>query len=213
MSRVRPITRASLETLGAARWSRPGEGMRPQLLGWLATPEAKEVGAGKPRRNCWRGCFAEQFEGSGRHGRAATPKTKEELKFGGGLQKPPMTPTRPTPPKGKGRAEEGSMWGYKVQVAETVSEAGPWGRGSRTRNFPLRGGDPGRARESDEEGGAEGWNWKQQGLGHGQASRGSTWDGGLYLHPEAGGGGGRRAGELIGPAPRPAPEQRGTLCQ
>ena len=146
--------RAPLETL-ARKMVEAGKDAR-QLLGWLATPAAKELRMGKQTTLLAR-VFGEQFEvpASG----APQPKTKEELSSA--RVQNPHDPDATYAAKGKGEQKKEQV-GYKVQVAETVSEA-VLVAGEPTGNF-ISGMVAHAARESDEEG-AQKMEQEQQALG------------------------------------------------
>src|ERR1017187_9803870 len=146
--------RDPLETL-ARKMVEAGKDAR-QLLGWLATPAAKELRMGKQTTLLAR-VFGEQFEvpASG----APQPKTKEELSSA--RVQNPHDPDATYAAKGKGEQKKEQV-GYKVQVAETVSEA-VLVAGEPTGNF-ISGMVAHAARESDEEG-AQKMEQEQQALG------------------------------------------------
>lgn len=146
--------RAPLETL-ARKMVEAGTDAQ-QLLGWLATPAAKAWERGTQTTLLAR-VFGEQFEVlvSG----APQPKTKEELSSE--RVQNPHDPDATYAAKGKGEQKKEHV-GYKVQVAETVSEA-VLVPGEPTRNF-ISGMVTQAARESDEEG-ARKMEREQQALG------------------------------------------------
>ena len=116
-----------------------------QLLGWLALPEAKGLAQGTQAQLLAR-VFAEQFEWVAP---AATvqPKAKEQL--GSERVQNPHDPDATYAAKGQGEQKKEHV-GYKVQVAETVTET-VLAAGEPTDNF-LTGIVTHAARESDEEG-------------------------------------------------------------
>jgi hypothetical protein len=135
--------RAPLETLTRKMVEAGADAQ--QLLGWLASPAAMEWARGTQVQLLSR-VFAEQFEvlaGSG----APQPKTKELLSSE--RVQNPHDPDATYAAKGRGEQKKEHV-GYKVQVAETVSEA-ILAPGEPTRNF-LSGIVTHAARESDEEG-------------------------------------------------------------
>jgi transposase len=135
--------RAALETL-ARKMVEAGTDAQ-QLLGWLATPAAKEFAGGTQVQLLAR-VFGEQFEvvaGTG----VAQPKTKEQLSSE--RVQNPHDPDATYAAKGTGQQKKEHV-GYKVQVAETVNEA-VLAPGEPTGNF-ISGILTHAARESDEEG-------------------------------------------------------------
>jgi hypothetical protein len=146
--------RAPLETL-ARKMVEAGNDAQ-QLLGWLATPAAKELRLGKQTTLLAR-VFGEQFEVPANG--APQPKTKEELSSA--RVQNPHDPDATYAAKGKGEQKKEHV-GYKVQVAETVSEA-VLVAGEPTGNF-ISGMVTHAARESDEEG-ARKMEQEQQALG------------------------------------------------
>jgi transposase len=138
--------RASLETL-ARKMAQAGADAQ-QLLGWLATPAAKEFAQGTQATLLAR-VFGEQFEvvaGT----EAPQPKTKEQLSSQ--RVQNPHDPDATYAAKGTGEQKKEHV-GYKVQVAETVNEA-VLAPGEPTGNF-ISGIVTHAARESDEEGAAK----------------------------------------------------------
>ena len=108
--------RAPLETL-ARKMAEAGTDAQ-QLLGWLAEPPAQEWARGKQAALLGR-VFSEQFEvlaGAG----APQPKAKEQTSSA--RVQNPHEPEATYAAKGKGEQKKKHV-GYKVQVAETVSEA------------------------------------------------------------------------------------------
>ena len=135
--------RASLETL-ARKMVEAGTDVQ-QLLDWLANPSVNELAQGTQARLLAR-VFAEQFEvvaGAG----SPQPKTKEQL--GSERVQNPHDADATYAAKGKGEQKKEHV-GYKVQVAETVSES-VLAAGEPTRNF-ICGIVTHAARESDEAG-------------------------------------------------------------
>ena len=135
--------RAALETL-VRKMVEAGTDAQ-QLLGWLATPAAKEFAGGTQVQLLAR-VFGEQFQvvaGTG----AAQPKTKEQLSSA--RVQNPHDPDATYAAKGTGDQKKEQV-GYKVQVAETVTEA-VLAPGEPTGNF-ISGILTHAARESDEEG-------------------------------------------------------------
>jgi hypothetical protein len=134
--------RASLETL-SRKFVEAGRDAQ-QLLGWLAGEGGARLAQGK-RVQLLRRVFGEQFEVSGPT--AVEPKTKERLSSE--RVQNPHEPEATYASKGTGEQRKEHV-GYKVQVAETVSEA-VLAPGEPTRNF-IVGMVTHAARESDEEG-------------------------------------------------------------
>ena len=135
--------RAALETL-ARKMVEAGTDAQ-QLLGWLATPAAKAFAGGTQVQLLAR-VFGEQFEvvaGTG----VTQPKTKEQLSSE--RVQNPHDPDATYAAKGTGQQKKEHV-GYKVQVAETVTEA-VLAPGEPTGNF-ISGILTHAARESDEEG-------------------------------------------------------------
>ena len=135
--------RAALETL-VRKMVEAGTDAQ-QLLGWLATPAAQEFAGGTQVQWLAR-VFGEQFQvvaGTG----AAQPKTKEQLSSA--RVQNPHDPDATYAAKGTGDQKKEHV-GYKVQVAETVTEA-VLAPGEPTGNF-ISGILTHAARESDEEG-------------------------------------------------------------
>jgi transposase len=135
--------RASLETL-ARKLVEAGADAQ-QLLQWLASPSAREWAQGTQARLLAR-VFSEQFEVVVATA-APQPKTKEQL--GSERVQNPHDADATYAAKGKGEHKKEHV-GYKVQVAETVSEA-VLVVGEPTRNF-ISGIVTHAARESDEAG-------------------------------------------------------------
>lgn len=137
--------RASLETL-SRKLVEAGQDAQ-QLLGWLATEAGSPWAQGK-RVQLLRRVFGEQFALGG--STALEPKTREQL-----TSERVQNPHEPEATYGcKGRGEQRKEHvGYKVQVAETVSEA-TLAPGEPTRNF-IVGIVTHAALEGDEEGGSK----------------------------------------------------------
>jgi hypothetical protein len=135
--------RAPLETL-ARKMAEAGTDAQ-QLLGWLATPPAQEWAQGKQAALLAR-VFSEQFEVAAGSG-APQSKTKEQISSA--RVQNPHDPDATYAAKGKGEQKKEHV-GYKVQVAETVSEA-VLVPGEPTGNF-ISGIVTHAARESDEDG-------------------------------------------------------------
>ena len=147
--------RASLETL-ARKLVEVGAAAH-QLLEWLAAPAAGQLGQGPHARLLAR-VFAEQFEvvpGAG----GPQPKAKQQLSTE--RVQNPHDPDATYASKGHGEQRREHV-GYKVQVAETVSQA-VLSVGEPTRNFVV-GVVTQSARESDEEG-AQKMSTEQKALG------------------------------------------------
>jgi hypothetical protein len=147
--------RAPLETL-ARKMAEAGTDAQ-QLLGWLAEPPAQEWARGKQAALLGR-VFSEQFEvlaGAG----APQPKAKEQTSSA--RVQNPHEPEATYAAKGKGEQKKEHV-GYKVQVAETVSEA-VLAAGEPTRNF-ISGIVTHAALESDQEGSGK-MELEQQALG------------------------------------------------
>jgi hypothetical protein len=147
--------RAPLETL-ARKMVEAGADAQ-QVLGWLATSAAKELRLGKQTTLLAR-VFSEQFEVQAGAG-APQPKTKEQISST--RVQNPHDPDATYAAKGKGEQKKEHV-GYKVQVAETVSEA-VLVPGEPTGNF-ISGIVTHAARESDQEG-AQKMALEQQALG------------------------------------------------
>jgi hypothetical protein len=128
-----------------------------QLLDWLANLPAQEWAQGKQAALLAR-VFSEQFEvvaGSG------TPQPKTQEQISSARVQNPHDPNATYGAKGKGEQKKEPA-GYKVQVAETVSEA-VLAPGEPTRNF-LSGIVTHAARQSDAEGSGK-MDLEQQALG------------------------------------------------
>jgi transposase len=135
--------RASLETL-ARKLVEAGQDAR-RLLGWLASTPETQWSRGKQVQLLGR-VFAEQFEVAA-GGAEVQPKAKEQL--GSERVQNPHDPEATYASKGKGDQRKEHV-GYKVQVAETVTEA-VLAPGEPTGNF-IVGMVTQAARESDEQG-------------------------------------------------------------
>jgi transposase len=135
--------RASLETL-ARKLGEAGTDAQ-QVLGWLATTAAQEWAGGTQAQLLAR-VFGEQFEVVAATG-ALQPKPKEQL--GTDRVFNPHDPDATYAVKGTGEHKKEHV-GYKVQVAETVTEA-VLAPGEPTGNF-ITGMVTQTGRESDEEG-------------------------------------------------------------
>ena len=135
--------RASLETL-ARKMAEAGVAAQ-QVLHWLAQAPDPKWAAGKQAQLLAR-VFAEQFEVVAAE---AAPQSKAKEQLGSERLQNPHDPDATYASKGKGEQRKEHV-GYKVQVAETVSEA-VLRAGEPTRNF-LTGMVTHPARESDEEG-------------------------------------------------------------
>jgi hypothetical protein len=147
--------RAPLETL-ARKMAEAGADAK-QLLDWLANLPAQEWAQGKQAALLAR-VFSEQFEvvaGSG------TPQPKTQEQISSARVQNPHDPDATYGAKGKGEQKKEPA-GYKVQVAETVSEA-VLAPGEPTRNF-LSGIVTHAARQSDAEGSGK-MDLEQQALG------------------------------------------------
>lgn len=173
--------RASLETL--ARKMIEADTDAQQLLGWLATPATQEFAGGTQAQLLAR-VWGEQFEvvaGTG----ATQPKTKEQLSSA--RVQNPHDPDATYAAKGTGDQKKEHV-GYKVQVAETVTEA-VLAPGQPTGNF-ISGILTHAARESDEEGALK-MEQEQQAMGLDKPPR-PVCGRGLYLYArvDEGGGGG-----------------------
>jgi transposase len=135
--------RASLETL--TRKMVEAGAAAQQVLGWLAHAPDPKWAAGQQAQLLAR-VFEEQFEVLAAEA-APRPKAKEQL--GSERVQNPHDPDATYASKGNGEQRKEHV-GYKVQVAETVSEA-VLAAGEPTRNF-VTGIVTHPARESDEEG-------------------------------------------------------------
>jgi hypothetical protein len=135
--------RASLDTL-TRKLVEAGTDTQ-QLLDWLKQPEAQELAQG-PQAQLLARVFAEQFEVTAATA-ALEPKSKESLDSG--RVQNPHDPDATYAAKGQGEQKKEQV-GYKVQVAETVTET-VLASGEPTDNF-ITGIVTHAARESDEAG-------------------------------------------------------------
>jgi len=135
--------RASVETL-ARKLVEAGQDAQ-RLLNWLASAPETKWGRGNQAQLLGR-VFAEQFDGVA-SGQEVQPKAKEQL--GSERVQNPHDPEATYASKGNGEQRKQHV-GYKVQVAETVTEA-MLAPGEPTGNF-IVGMVTHAARESDEEG-------------------------------------------------------------
>jgi transposase len=135
--------RASLETL-ARKLMEAGSDAQ-QLLDWLKGPQAKGLAQGTQAQLLAR-VFCEQFEVTATSA-ALQPKTKEALDSG--RVQNPHDPDATYASKGQGEHRKEHV-GYKVQVAETVTQS-VLAPGEPTGNF-VTGMVTHAARESDETG-------------------------------------------------------------
>ena len=135
--------RASLETL-ANKLVLAGTDTQ-LVLGWLAQPEGRALAAG-PQVQLLTRVFAEQYEVLPATA-ALQPQTKEQLDSG--RVQNPHDPDATYAAKGQGEHKKEHV-GYKVQVAETVTET-VLAPGEPTDNF-ITGIVTHAARESDEAG-------------------------------------------------------------
>ena len=147
--------RASLETL-TRKLGEAGTDAQ-QLLGWLARAETKALAQG-PQTQLLARVFSEQYEVLAPTA-ALQPKAKEQL--GSERVQNPHDPEATYAAKGQGERKKEHV-GYKVQVAETVTET-ILAAGEPTDNF-IRGIVTQAARESDEEGAVK-MEQEQQALG------------------------------------------------
>jgi transposase len=184
--------RASLETL--ARKMVEAGAATQQVLGWLAQAPDSKWAAGKQAQLLAR-VFAEQFEVVAAEA-APRPKGKEQL--GSERVQNPHDPEATYASKGKGEQRKEHV-GYKVQVAETVSEA-VLADGEPTRNF-LTGMVTHAARESDEEGALK-MEAEQQAMGFDKPS--VQYVDAAYISAQKLWEAQAEGRELIGPAPSPA---------
>lgn len=184
--------RASLETL-ARKMVEAGAAIQ-QVLGWLAQAPDPRWAAGKQAQLLAR-VFAEQFEVVASEA-APQPKTKEQL--GSERVQNPHDPEATYASKGKGKQRKEHV-GYKVQVAETVSEA-VLAPGEPTRNF-VTGMVTHAARESDEEGALK-MEAEQQAMGLDKPA--VQYVDAAYISAQKLWEAQAEGRELIGPAPSPA---------
>ena len=184
--------RASLETL-ARKMAEAGAAAQ-QVLRWLAQAPDPKWAAGKQAQLLAR-VFAEQFEVLAAEA-APQPKAKEQL--GSERVQNPHDPDATYASKGKGEQRKEHV-GYKVQVAETVSEA-MLAAGEPTRNF-VTGMVSHPARESDEEGALK-MEAEQQAMGLDKPS--VQYVDAAYISAQKLVEAQAEGRELIGPAPGPA---------
>ena len=156
-SRRKPIT-APRSKRWRARWWRRA---RPPSRCWAGWPVRRtRSGPRAKQAQLLARVFAEQFEVLAAHGDAAT-QGQGAVEFSERVQNP-HDPDATYASKGKGEQRKEHV-GYKVQVAETVSEA-VLAPGEPTRNF-IAGMVTHAARESDEEGALkmeaeqQAWGW------------------------------------------------------
>ena len=184
--------RASLETL--ARKMVEAGAAAQQVLGWLAQAPDPKWAAGKQARLLAR-VLAEQFEVLAAEV-APRPRAKEQL--GSERVQNPHDPDATYASKGKGEQRKEHV-GYKVQVAETVSQT-VLVAGEPTRNF-VTGLVTHPARESDEEGALK-MEAEQEDLGLDKPS--VQYVDAAYISAEKLSEAQKEGRELIGPAPGPA---------
>jgi transposase len=192
--------RAALETL-ARKMVEAGTDAQ-QLLGWLATPAAKEFAGGTQVQLLAR-VFGEQFEvvaGTG----VTQPKTKEQLSSE--RVQNPHDPDATYAAKGTGDQKKEHV-GYKVQVAETVTEA-VLAPGEPTGNF-ISGILTHAARESDEEGALK-MEQEQQDMGWGKPP--VQYVDAAYISTQKLLEAAAEGRELIGPAPGAAAKNDPRFC-
>jgi hypothetical protein len=178
----------SLETL-ARKLVEAGQDVK-RLLDWASEAAEKRLGQGKQMQLLGR-VLGEQFEVSAREPR---PKAKEQLDSA--RVQNPHDPEATYASKGNGEQRKEHV-GYKVQVAETVSEA-VLAPGEPTRNF-LVGLVTHAARESDEEGALK-MEAEQQTLGLEKPS--VNYVDAAYVSTEKLVEAAAQGRELIGPAPK-----------
>lgn len=186
-----PDYRAAAETL-ARKLTEAGTDAQ-QILAWLAPPDAQVYAQGPQARLLAR-VFAEQFEvvpGIA----TAQPKAREQLDSG--RVQNPHDPDATYAVKGQGEQKRQHV-GYKVQVAETVTET-VLAPGEPTANF-LTGIVTHAARESDEAG-AEKMAQEQQAMG--VAKPPVQYVDAAYISTEQLRKAADEGRELIGPAPAP----------
>ena len=182
--------RASLETL-ARKMGEAGKAAQ-QVLDWLAGVSNKKLAQAKPAQLLAR-VFQEQFEvvpGASE----AQPKTKDQLSSE--RVQNPHDPDATYATKGSGEQRKEHV-GYKVQVAETVTEE-VLDPGEPTQNF-LVGVLTHAARESDEEGACK-METEQQTMGLEKPS--VHYVDAAYVSTEKLVEAAAEGRELIGPAPR-----------
>jgi len=164
-----------------------------QVLGWRATPAGQTLAKGTQVQLLAR-VFGEQFEVVAATGNPQ-PKTKEQL--GSERVQNPHDPDATYAAKGTGDQKKEHV-GYKVQVAETVTEA-VLAPGEPTGNF-LTGIVTQAARESDEEGALK-MEQEQQSLG--LATPPVQYVDAAYISTQKLREAAAAGRELIGPAPGP----------
>jgi transposase len=206
--------RASVQTL-ARKLVEAGQDAQ-RLLGWVAQEPGSKWIPGKQVR-LLRRVFGEQFEVTAQA--AAQPKTKEQL--GSERVQNPHEPEATYASKGNGQQRKQHV-GYKIQVAETVSEA-VLAPGEPTRNF-IAALVTHAARESDEQGALK-MEAEQQALGWEKPP--VNYVDAAYVSTEKLVEAAAEGRELIGPAPKCANnndsrfhsedfqvqvEQRGATC-
>jgi transposase len=192
--------RAALETL-ARKMVEAGTDAQ-QLLGWLATPAAQAFAGGTQAQLLAR-VVGEQFEvvaGTG----ATQPKTKEQLSSA--RVQNPHDPDATYAAKGTGDQKKEHV-GYKVQVAETVTEA-VLAPGEPTGNF-ISGILTHAARESDEEGALK-MEQEQQDMGWGKPP--VQYVDAAYISTQKLLEAAAEGRELIGPAPGAAAKNDPRFC-
>ena len=183
--------RASLETL-ARKFVEAGQDAQ-QLLSWAAQEPGSQWAAGK-RVQLLRRVFGEQFELT--NPAAPQPRTKEQLSTE--RVQNPHEPEATYASKGNGEQRKEHV-GYKIQVAETVSEA-VLAPGEPTRNF-IVGVVTHAARESDEEGAIK-MEAEQEAMGLEKPS--VSYVDAAYVSTEKLVEAAAQGRELIGPAPKAA---------
>ncbi len=189
--------RASLETL-ARKMTEAGLDAR-RLLDWASAAEPKPWGQDK-QMQLLRRVFAEQFELSPGQGEPQ-PRPKEQLDSE--RVQNPHDPEATYGCKGKGEQKKEHV-GYKVQVAETVTEQ-VLAPGEPTANF-IVGMVTHAARESDEQG-AQKMELEQQAMGLEKPS--VNYVDAAYVSSEKLVEAAEEGRELIGPAPKCANNTEG----
>jgi len=189
--------RASLETL-ARKMAEAGVAAQ-QVLGWLAQAPDPKWAAGKQAQLLAR-VFAEQFEVVAA---AVAPRPKAKEQLGSERVQNPHDADATYASKGHGEQRKEHV-GYKVQVAETVSEA-VLAAGEPTRNF-VTGMVTHPARESDEEGALK-MEAEQQAMGLDRPS--VQYVDAAYISAQKLAEAQEEGRELIGPAPGPANNNEG----
>jgi transposase len=183
--------RASLETL-ARKFVEAGQDAQ-QLLSWAAQEPGSRWASGKSVQLLGR-VFGEQFELA--DSAVPQPRTKEQLSTE--RVQNPHEPEATYASKGNGEQRKEHV-GYKIQVAETVSEA-VLAAGEPTRNF-LVGVVTHAARESDEEGAIK-MEAEQAAMGFEKPS--VNYVDAAYVSTEKLVEAAAQGRELIGPAPKAA---------